>query len=159
MKFKILIAFIFCISCTQTGKNLGTKKVFSSKGFAYVYTDKDYKDKTIKQKLDYNSILASHNKLKLGSLIRIINPKTNESIVLQVNRKILYPEFYKILITSSVAVKLNLDLKLPIVEIEEVKKNKSFIAKKTKIFKEEKQIHSNAPVESVTINNISKAKK
>ena len=38
----------------------------------------------------------------------------------------------------------------------EVKKNKSFVAKKTKIFKEEEKIHNNAPVESVTINNISK---
>ena len=35
-------------------------------------------------------------------------------------------------------------------------KNKSFVAKKTKIFKEEEKIHNNAPVEIVTINNISK---
>ena len=45
---------------------------------------------------------------------------------------------------------------MPLVEIIEIKKNKSFVAKKTKIFKEEEKIHNNAPVESVTINNISK---
>ena len=41
----------------------------------------------------------------------------------------------------------------------EVKKNKSFVAKKTKIFKEEEKIYNNAPVEVVTIDNISKKKK
>ena len=40
----------------------------------------------------------------------------------------------------------------------EIKKNKSFVAKKTKIFKEEEKIHSNAPVETVKIDNISKDK-
>jgi hypothetical protein len=38
----------------------------------------------------------------------------------------------------------------------EVKKNKSFVAQKTKIYKEEKKIYSNAPVTSVKIDNISK---
>ena len=41
----------------------------------------------------------------------------------------------------------------------EVKKNKSFVAQKTKIFKEEEKIHNNAPVETVVINNISKKQK
>ena len=44
----------------------------------------------------------------------------------------------------------------PHVEILEIKKNKSFIAKETKIFKEEEKIHSSAPVELVKIDNISK---
>ena len=66
--------------------------------------------------------------------------------------------FYKILITEPVAEKLKLIFQIYLyVEIMEVKKNKSFIAKKAKIFKEEEKIHlDNAPVESVTINNISK---
>ena len=92
-------------------------------------------------------------------MIKIINIKTNESIILRNNKKFQYPEFYKILITEPVANELNLSKDVPLVEIIEVKKNKSFIAKKTKIFKEEEKIHSNAPVETVIINNISKHKK
>ena len=40
---------------------------------------------------------------------------------------------HKVLITEPVAKKLDLDLDLPLLEIIEIKKNKSFIAKKTKI--------------------------
>ena len=73
------------------------------------------------------------------------------------NTKLIkYPEFYKILLTQKVANKLNLVNELPFIEVLEIKKNKSFVAKKTKIFKEEEQIHSNAPVELVKIDNISK---
>ena len=53
---------------------------------------------------------------------------------------------------------LNLNKDLPILEIIEIKKNKSFVAKKAKIFNEEKKISSKAPVASVQISNISKNK-
>ena len=48
---------------------------------------------------------------------------------------------------------------MPILEIIEIKKNKSFVAKKAKIYNEEKKIPSKAPVASVQISNISKNKK
>ena len=64
----------------------------------------------------------------------------------------------KILITKSVAIKLNINDELPLIEVLEIKKNKSFIAEKAKIFKEEKNISSKAPVTSVKIANISKKK-
>ena len=41
----------------------------------------------------------------------------------------------------------------------EIKKNKSFVAEKAKIYTEEKKISSKAPVETVKISNISKNKK
>ena len=49
---------------------------------------------------------------------------------------------------------MNLDL--PILEIIEIKKNKSFVAEKAKMYREEKKISSKAPVDSVEISNISK---
>ena len=42
------------------------------------------------------------------------------------------------LITKSLADKLNLNYNLPLVEVIEIKKNKSFVAKKAEIFNEEK---------------------
>ena len=53
---------------------------------------------------------------------------------------------------------MNLNSDLPILDIIEIKKNKSFVAKKAKIYNEEKKIPSKAPVASVQISNISKEK-
>jgi len=159
MKYKLIILLLFLTSCAQNYTKLELNKPFSSKGFAYIYNDKDFINKVIKRKLDNSSFQIAHNKLKPGSLIKIINIKTNDSIILKNSKRFEYPEFYKILITKPVADKLNLPIDLPLVEVIEVKKNKSFVAKKTKIFKEEEKTHNNAPVESVTINNISKNKK
>ena len=57
------------------------------------------------------------------------------------------------------ACKLGLNNEFPIVEVIEIKKNKSFVAEKAKIYTEEKKISSKAPVETVKISNISKNKK
>ena len=159
MKYKIIILLLFLTSCAQNYSKSELNKPFNSKGFAYIYNEEDFVNKVIKKKLDNNSLQIAHNKLRAGSLIKIINIKTNESIILKNSKRVEYPEFYKILITKPVADKLNLQIDLPIVEVIEVKKNKSFVAKKTKIFKEEEKIHSNAPVETVTINNISRNNK
>ena len=51
---------------------------------------------------------------------------------------------------------MELDEKAPFIEIVEIKKNKSFVAKKSQTFIEERQISNNAPVEKVEIKSISK---
>ena len=79
-------------------------------------------------------------------------------MVLKNIKRIRYPEFYKVLITEAVAEKLELDKNFPLLEILEVKKNKSFVAKEAKTFNEEKKISSKAPVENIQISNISKEK-
>ena len=159
MKYKLIILFLLLTSCVQYYSKLELNRSFNSKGFAYIYNDEDFLNKAIKGKLDNNSLQIAHNKLRPGSLIKITNIKTNDSIILKNSKRFEYPEFYKILITKPVADELNLEKDLPLVEIIEVKKNKSFVAKKTKIFKEEEKIYNNAPVEVVTIDNISKKKK
>ena len=158
MKYKLIILFLFFISCAQNYSKSELKKPFNSKGFAYIYNHQDFLDKTIKKKLDDTLLQVAHSKLRPGSLVKIINTKTNDSIILKINKRFDYPEFYKLIITQPVADELNLQKDLPLIEVIEVKKNKSFVAKKTKIFKEEEKIHNNAPVEIVTINNISKNK-
>ena len=157
MKFKlILLFFIFC-SCSQNYNNNKTPKVFfSSKGLAFIYNKDDYEKKIINKKLDNDLFQVAHNRLRPGTLVKITNPKTNDEIIIKNSKRINYPDFYKILITEKVANRLNLTKELPFIEVFEIKKNKSFVAKKTKIFKEEEQIHSNAPVTTVLIDNISK---
>ena len=158
MKYSFILCAILLFSCTSNITKLENRSPYSSKGFALIYNDEDYNDKIIKGKLDNAELQISHSKLSNNTLIRIINPKTNDSITLKNFKKIQYPDFYKILITKKVSEELNLDLKLPLVEVIEIKKNKSFVAKKAKIFNEEKKISSNAPIMSVQISNISKKK-
>ena len=158
MKFNTLIFILFLTSCSQNFTKHGSKKPYNSTGMAYIYNIQDFENKIIKKKLNNDVMQISHKDLKIGSLIKLINPKTQESLVLKNIKKIEYPDFYKILITEPVALKLNINSDLPLLEILEIKKNKSFIAKKAKIYQEEKKIPSKAPVTSVKIANISKKK-
>ena len=155
MKFKICFVFFFIISCSNSISNSTNKKTYSTSGFAYIFTEEDFLNKFTKKKFETNKLLIGHDKLKVGSLVKLTNPKNKKSIILKVSKKTTYPEFYKILITAPVAQKLNIDKDLPYVEIQELKKNKSFVAKKATTFNEEKNILNKAPVANVTINNIS----
>ena len=159
MKFKLIVIFILTISCSSNLPKSEIKKTYSAKGFAYIYNDADFKNKIINGKLNNDNMEISHQKLKNGTLIKIINHKNKKSIVLKNKKRIKYPDFYKILITNTVAEKLQLDPEYPLLEIIEIKKNKSFIAEKAKIYNEEKKISTKAPVASVEISNISKDKK
>lgn len=159
MKFKLSLIFLIIYSCTPHSPVLNYKKPYSSKGFVYIYNQNDFEKKVIKGKMNNNLMQISHQNLRTGTLVKIINPKNKKSIVLKNIKRIKYPDFYKILITDPVANELDLNRDLPILEIIEIKKNKSFIAEKAKIYNEEKKIPSKAPVASVQISNISKNKK
>ena len=158
MKYRIFLLFLVITSCAQNLNYNKTQPPYNSKGFAYIYNDSDHLDKIISNKLDHKTLQIAHSTISQGSLIKLINPKTKESIILKNEKKIRYPEFYKILITNPVADRLKLNKDFPFIEVLEIKKNKSFIAKKAEIFSEEKKIYNNAPVELIKIDNISKNK-
>ena len=157
MKFKIIFFLFFVLSCSPQFSTINQKKLYAAKGFAYIYNDTDFNEK-IKGQMSNDKMEISHQNLRTGALIKIINPKNNKTIILKNIKRIAYPDFYKILITKPVAEKLSLDPNLPLLELIEVKKNKSFVAEKAIIYNEEKKISSNAPIESVQISNISKNK-
>ena len=158
MKFSTLTLLFLLLSCSSHYTKIENRKPYSSTGLAYIFNNYDFENKIIKKKLNNDLLEISHKNLKTGTLIKLINPKTKEHLVLKNTKKIDYPDFYKILITRTVANKLNIHNDLPIIEVIEVKKNKSFIAEKAKIYQEEKNISSKAPVTSVKISNISKKK-
>ena len=158
MKFKYLLILLI-ISCKPVTYQTSNKTSYSSSGFAYIYNENDYKQKIINKRFLNQESQISHNTLKRGTLIKITNPENKKHVVLKVSKKSRYPIFYEILITNPIAEKINLNKEVPYVEIEEVKINKTFIAQKAKIFNEEKKIHSNAPVEKVKIDNLSKTEK
>lgn len=156
MKFKILVFIFLLYSCDSVKTNNYKKDSYFSKGFAYVYNENDFNMKLINKKIDTNKVLIGHNSLRKGSLIKISNPVNGKNLVLKNDIKIKYPYFYKIMITEKIVNKLNLDKNTPYIELEEIRKNKSFIAEKAKTFEEEKQLHDKAPIEKVSINNLSK---
>jgi len=149
MKYKIIL-LIFLSSCINN--TYSNKNSFShfAKGFAFV-------DNQSFVNLN-NNFFVSHNTLKLGTKIRISNPSNDKSIEATIKKKIVYDNFYKVLISKDVAKKLKLNLRFPYVEITEIKKNKSFVAKKAITQNIEKKIANKAPVEAININNLSKKK-
>ena len=158
MKFKLLIIIYFLFSCSPHYTKSNIKKPYTSTGFAYIYNLNDYETKLINKKFNNDLLQISHKDLRNGTLIKLINPKNKENLVLKNINNANYPDFYKILITKAVASKLKLNNELPLIEIIEIKKNKSFIAEKAKIYQEEKKISVKAPIMSVKIANISKKK-
>ena len=105
MKYKLLVLLLIFTSCAPS---LSTKNniPYNSKGFAYIYNESDYISKIIKIKMNTNKMQIAHNRLRPGTLIKVINPKTNDSIILKNYKKTTYPSFYKILITDAVANKI-----------------------------------------------------
>ena len=159
MKFSLILFFFFILSCSAELTTLNQKKIYTAKGFAYIYNDNDFDKKIIKRKMNDKVMQISHQYLKTGTLLQLTNPKNNKSITLKNVKRIKYPDFYKVLITLPVANKLGLNNEFPKLELIEIKKNKSFVAEKAKIYTEEKKISSKAPIETVKISNISKNKK
>tara|TARA_B100000686_G_C16797624_1_gene983565 strand:+ start:743 stop:1474 length:732 start_codon:yes stop_codon:yes gene_type:complete len=158
MKFRFLLIFLLC-SCTNELSKGVIKTTYTSSGFAYIYNELDYVNKITSKKFNNDELLIGHSRLRVGKLIKITNPKNKKSVILKVKKKTKYPKFYQILITESVAYKLELEESLPFVEIQEIKKNKSFIAERAKTFDEEKKVVNKVPVTGVKIDNISKIKK
>ena len=57
-----------------------------------------------------------------------------------------------------IATILELDLSNPYVEIIEIKKNRTFVAKKTDTFEEEKNVAAKAPVDEIKMDDLSNSK-
>ena len=115
MKFKILIFLFFVFSCTGNYTKFENREVYNSKGFAYLFNEMDFEKKIIKGKLDNEKLQISHSGLKTNTMIKIINPKNNKSIVLKNLKKTNYPDFYKILMTKAVFEILELSLDFTLV--------------------------------------------
>ena len=138
---------------------INNDKSYSSKGFALIYDENDYQKKIISTKLNSNNIEIGHNQLNKNSFVVITNPINKKSLTLKVSKKVKYPDFFKVLITEKLANELNLNPKMPYIEIEKRVKNKSFVAKKAVTHSEEKNVLTKVPITKVKINDISKDSK
>ena len=72
MKYKLIILFFF-VSCANYSSNVERKSGYTTSGFAYIL-------KNNTTNLEYENFFASHNRLRTGTKIRIINPNNDKSM-------------------------------------------------------------------------------
>ncbi|MDC0205314.1 hypothetical protein OAJ64_00695 [Pelagibacteraceae bacterium] len=153
---------IFLHSCATTGvninKNIKEKKYYSSTGFALIYENDLNSQGIINKKMDNTKVMTLHSSLKKNTLIKIINPNNSKFVETKIMKNGTYPKIFNIVITKKIAEFLELDENNPYIEVYETKKNKIFVAKEGNIFDEEKQVATNAPVDEIKMDDLSKTK-
>ena len=129
---------------------------YKNSGFALVYEDKLKKDKKITKKIDNRSLLIFHKTLRKNSFVKITNPVNGKSIVAEViSNNVIFSDFYNSVITKRIVEILSLNLNEPYIDLVLISQNSTFIAKKAKTFDEEKNVAEKAPVDGITIDNLS----
>ena len=161
---KILLIFFVTIilhSCAdynlKSRKQNQEKQYYSSNGFALIYEHDHYLQKVINKKISNDDIKVMHNILKSNTPIKIINPENLKEVETKVHKKAKFPNIFNIVISKKIASILELDENNPYVEIIEVKKNKTFIAKKTNTFDEEKNVAETVPVNEIQMDDLTKS--
>ena len=158
---KIILLFLLttllhsCADYQTTRKQDVEKYYYSSTGFALIYEDDLYIAKVVNKKINNDDIRVMHNLLKPNTPVRIFNPENSKSIETKIYKKANYPNIFNVVITKKIASILELDINNPYVEMIEIKKNKTFIAKETNTFDEEKNVKEKAPVNEIKMDDLS----
>ena len=166
MNFKIILIFIlFLYSCETKNINISDRDIvspdisFSNRGFALVFNEGLKKKKIINRKIDNRSLIVFQRNLKKNTNVKITNLINNKSILAKVGSNSKYPLFFNSVISKRIYEELEIDGDEPYVEITTIDENSAFIAKKAKMFDEEKQVADKVPVEGISINDLSLNKK
>ena len=164
MKFsKLLVVFLFffltaCQQLENDKKSIKYSKIqkYSNTGFTLIYDEQLKKDNKISKKIDDRALVIFHKKIKKNSFVKITNPVNNKSTIAKViSNNAQFSDFYNSVITTRIANELSIDLNEPYVDLVLISENSTFIAKKAKTFDEEKNVAEKAPVDGITIDNLS----
>ena len=160
---KLLIIFLifFLTACQQFDGdnkriNYSNYQNYSNTGFTLIYNEQLKKDNKISKKIDDRALVIFHKKIKKNSFVKITNPVNDKSIIAKViSNNVKFSDFYNSVITKRIANELSIDLNEPYIDLVLISANSTFIAKKAKIFDEEKNVAQKAPVDGITIDNLS----
>ncbi len=167
MNSKFIIIFVLSLLLYGCEQQINNKKQkldinfqdrYKNTGFALIYNN-DLKN--IK-KLDSRSLNIYHKFLKKRSIVKITNPINNKYIIAEVkSNRVKFSNFFNSVLSSRIAEELELDLLEPYVQIVLLPKDSTFVAKKAKMFEEERTVAEKAPVDGIQIKdlNIKKKKK
>ena len=157
MKFKHLIIFLLFILTACEPYSTDSKKInnqiekkYSNSGFTLVYNE----NLNLK-KLDNRSLKIFHKTLKKNSSVKLTNPSNNKSLIATVKTKDNFSNFYNSVISTRIAETLELNLNEPYIKITLISKESTFIAKKSKMFDEEKEVAEKAPIDGIKIKDLS----
>jgi len=163
MNYRVLsiLFFIFLAGCEQnnSNRNILNQEIltkYKNSGFALVYDAVLKEEKKITKKIDNRSFLIFHKNLKKNSFVKITNPSNKKTVIAEViSNEAKFSDFYNSVITLRIAEELSLDLNEPYIDLVLISQNSTFIAKKAKTFKEEKNVAQKAPVDGIQIDNLS----
>ena len=153
--FTLLLLILFGCETPNNYKkktiSIDQEKKYKNSGFALIY---DNNLENIK-KLDERSLQIYHKLLKRKSMVKIINPDNGNFLIAEVkSNKVKFSNFYNSVLSQRIAEELELNFNEPYVEIYLISKNSTFIAKKAKMFEEEKKVAEKAPVDGIQINDL-----
>ena len=161
-RFITIILCLFLFSCDQSFNNKSKKididfeNKYKNSGFALVYNDNLNGIK----KLENRSLNIYHKSLKKKSTVKITNLKNGKYLIAVVkSNKMKFSDFYNSILSLRIAEELELDFKEPFIEISLVSENSTFVAKKAKMFEEERKVAEKAPVDGIQINDLNVKKK
>tara|TARA_B100000965_G_scaffold400312_1_gene421988 strand:+ start:290 stop:1045 length:756 start_codon:yes stop_codon:yes gene_type:complete len=160
-----IVFFLFIFSCTTNNINKSQKvdtvqsEIYFNKGFTLLFKDNLKKKKIISKKIEERSLIIFQRNLKKNTNVKITNLINNKSILAKVGSNSKYPPFFNSVISKRIYEELEIDGDEPYVEITTIDENSAFIAKKAKMFDEEKQVADKVPVEGISINDLSLNKK
>ena len=128
---------------------------YTNQGFALIYDENLFNEKSISKKLDNRGLFIFHNKIRKNSFVKITNPENTKTVIAQViSNKAIFSNFYNSVITKRIVDELLLDENEPYVELSLISNESTFVAKKAKTFDEEKKVAQKAPVDGITIDNL-----
>jgi len=166
MNYKIFIIFLlFTYSCTTNNINNSKKteiiqsEIYSNKGFTLLFNEDLNKEKLISKKIEERSLIIFQRNLKKNTNVKITNLLNNKSILAKVGANSKYPNFFNSVVSQRIYDLLELNHLEPYVQISTVSENSTFLAKKAKMYEEEKQVAEKVPVEGISINDLSLNKK
>ena len=153
----VILVSLFLFSCEQSSLNKTKVDLsnfnnrYTNTGFALIYNENLEKVK----KLENRSLDIYHKSLKKRSMVKIVNPQNNKFIIAQVkSNKVNFSNFYNSILSLRIAEELELNSKEPYVELILIPKNSTFVAKKAKMFEEERNVAEKAPVDGIQINDL-----
>ncbi len=162
MNYKfIIIFFLFLSSCSTNSinevnkKNIIQSEVFSNRGFTLLYDEDLKKKKLVTKKIDERSLIIFQKNIKKNTNVKVTNLLNNKSILAKVGSNSNYPDFFNSVVSKRIFTELDLDELEPYVEIKTITEKSTFFAKKAKMYEEEKQVAEKAPVEGISINDLS----
>ena len=158
----VLFAILFLYGCNNQNTNFyknsdfQIKKKYVNKGFTHIFNNEIDTFKS----LDERSLDIYHKSLKKNSNVKITNLNNGKYLIAKVkSNKVKFSNFYNSILSLRIIEELELDLKDPYIELVLVPKGSTFVAKKAKMFDEERSVAEKAPVDGIQINDLNDKKK